>query len=300
MDTRDFDYVLAVNECGGIGRAAEKIGISQPALTKAIQRVEATIGLPLFERSGLGMKLTQAGLLFLERAKRISLEYEDVLKEMRGIRTGEQGIVRLGYSPSMPSALVLGACRQLLRERPVAKLKLTRRLARELMELLLNGTIDLAVAPVPHERTHEFVVTNLFDDRLFIVADEHHPLLQLKDLVLADLVDEEWLLPSPQFGFRQQIESAFRARRLPEPNLRIEIDFSSTLLFDLIKGTRTLTVAGQDSTQSATGLRPISLLQEELDLRRKIGVMARAGAYLPPLAHRMRAILEEHAAVKPV
>ena len=294
MDTRDFEYLLAVHACGGIGRAAETIGISQPALTKAIQRVEAAIGLPLFERSGRGMKPTQAGTLFLERAKRISLEYEDALKEMRGIRTGEQGIVRLGYSPSMPNALVLGACRQLLQERPVARLKLTRRLARELMELLLNGTIDLAIAPVPHDRLHDFVVTELFDDRLFIVADQAHPLHRQDDLGLADLVGEEWLLPSPQFGFRQQIDSAFRDRALPEPNLRIEMDFGSTLLFDLIKGTRTLTVAGKDSTESVAGLRPLSLRQDELDLRRKIGVMARADAYLPPLAHRILAILKEH------
>lgn len=294
MDTRDFEYLLAVHACGGIGRAAETIGISQPALTKAIQRVEAAIGLPLFERSGRGMKPTQAGALFLERAKRISLEYEDALKEMRGIRTGEQGIVRLGYSPSMPNALVLGACRQLLQERPVARLKLTRRLARELMELLLNGTIDLAIAPVPQDRLHDFVVTELFDDRLFIVADQAHPLHRQDDLRLADLVGEEWLLPSARFGFRQQIDSAFRERGLPEPNLRIEMDFGSTLLFDLIKGTRTLTVAGKDSTESVAGLRPLSLRQDELDLRRKIGVMARADAYLPPLAHRILAILKEH------
>lgn len=298
MDTRDVQYLLAIQATGGIGRAAEAIGISQPALSKAVQRVEATIGLPLFERSGLGMKPTQAGKLFLERAKRIALEYDDALKEMQGIRTGEQGIVRLGYSPSMPSALVLGVCRQLLRERPVAKLKLTRRLARELMEFLHNGTIDLAVAPVPQDQAHDFVVTELFDDQLFIVADESHPLHRRKELELADLVDEEWLLPSLQFGFRQQIDSAFRQKGLPAPNLRIEMDFSSTLLFDLIKGTRTLTVAGQDSMKSASGFRPIQLREEELNLRRKVGVMSRAGAYLPPLAHRMLALLKENVSIQ--
>ena len=120
METRDLDYVLAVGTHGGIGRAAEALGMTQPALTKAIQRVEAQLGVPLFERSALGMRVTQAGTVFLERARRIRLEYEDALKEMRGIQTGEQGLLRLGYSPSMPNALVLGACRQLIRERTCA------------------------------------------------------------------------------------------------------------------------------------------------------------------------------------
>ncbi|HBO80045.1 MAG TPA: LysR family transcriptional regulator, partial [Cupriavidus sp.] len=133
METRDLEYVLAVEAHGGIGRAAEALDMTQPALTKAVQRVEAQLGVPLFERTTLGMRVTQAGAVFLERARRIRLEYEDAIKEMRGIQTGEQGMLRLGYSPSMPNALVLGACRQLIRERPVARLRLTMRVARELM-----------------------------------------------------------------------------------------------------------------------------------------------------------------------
>ena len=102
---------------GSIGRAAEALGLSQPALTKALQRVEAQAGLPLFERSANGMRPTQAGARFLERARRIQLEYDDALQEMQGIRTGQLGMLRLGYSPSI-QALVLDACRQLLREAP--------------------------------------------------------------------------------------------------------------------------------------------------------------------------------------
>ncbi len=95
--------------------------------------------------------MTPAGAVFLERARRIRLEYEDALKEMRGIQTGELGLLRLGYSPSMPTGLVLGACRQLIRERPVARLRLTMRAARELMDLVETGELDLALAPLPRQ-----------------------------------------------------------------------------------------------------------------------------------------------------
>jgi len=285
METRDLEYLLSVDTHHSIGRAAEALGLSQPAMTKAIQRVEAQVGLPLFERTANGMSPTQAGALFIERARRIQLEYEDALKEMRGIRTGQQGVLRLGYSPSMPDALVLGACRQLVRERPAARLRLRRRLA---------GELDLAIAPVPRQRVTEFTVVELFNDRLAVVADEAHPLHRRTEVGLPDLVEQEWLLPEPHIALRQQVEAAFRKQGLPEPDVRIEADFGSTSLFHLIRGTHMLTVSGAEASAVRAGLRPLSLGLDELDLRRSVGVVSRLGAYLSPLAQRMIAVLQEH------
>jgi DNA-binding transcriptional LysR family regulator len=293
METRDLEYVLAVAAHGGIGRAAESLGISQPALTKAVQRVEGQIGLPLFERTVHGMTPTQAGAQFIERARRIRLEYEDALKEMQGIRTGEQGVLRMGYSPSIPNALVMGACRQILKERPVARLRLRRRMARELIDLLLAGELDLVVAPMQKQRESEFSVEELFDDRLVVVADEAHPLQRRRKVSLADLVGQEWLLPAHHIVLRQQVDAAFRRQGLAEPNLRVETDFGSASLFHLVRGTQMLSVSGGDAQSMQIGLRALNLGLEELDLRRRVGVISRAGAYLSPLAQRMTALLRE-------
>ena len=295
METRDIDYILAVAAHGGIGRAAESLGISQPALTKAVQRVEAQAGLPLFERTANGMTATYAGTRFLDRARRIQLEYEDGIKEMLGIRTGEQGILRVGYSPSIPGNVVLGACRQLVHERPVARLRLRRRLARDLLDLLAAGELDVAVAPIPTgEMAATFAVQPLFDDRLVVVADEGHALLRRRKLRLADLADQEWLLPEGHITLRQWVDEAFRRRGLPEPNPRIEIDFGSTSLFALMQGTQMLSIANEGGDAMQHGLRALPLGVEELDLRRRIGVLAREGAYLSPLAQRLTALLREH------
>jgi DNA-binding transcriptional LysR family regulator len=293
METRDIEYILAVAAQGGIGRAADAIGISQPALTKAVQRVEAQIGLPLFERTANGMTPTHAGAVFLERARRIRLEYEDGLKEMQGIRTGELGVLRMGYSPSIPGTLVLGACRQLLRERPVARLRLRRRLARDLMDLLLAGELDIAVAPVPGRAAGEFAVQELFDDRLVVVADENHPLQRRRKLRLADLATQEWLLPESHITLRQQLDAAFRQQGLPGPNLRIEIDFGSASLYHLMQGSQMLSISSESGDAMQYGLRALNLGIEELDFRRRIGVISRAGAYLSPLAQRMTVLLTE-------
>lgn len=293
METRDLDYLLAVDEHGGIGKAAEALGMSQPALTKAIQRVEAQTGLALFQRTANGVAPTQAGSLFLARARRIALEYEDALKEMHAIRSGEQGVLSLGYSPTVPAALVLGACRQLLKERPAARLRLRRRLARDLADLLVAGELDLIVAPEPKPDAQELSFVELFRDSLSVLADDSHPLHRKRNLRLADLADQEWLLPGPTIPLRQQVDAAFARQGLDSPKLRVETDFGSTSLLHLLRGTAMLCVAGTESFDALEGLRALNLDTTELDLRRHIGVVFRKEAYLSPLAQRAVALLQE-------
>jgi len=293
METRDLDYLLAVEEHGGIGKAAEALGMSQPALTKAIQRVEAQTGLALFQRTANGVAPTQAGSLFLARARRIALEYEDALKEMHAIRSGEQGVLSLGYSPTVPAALVLGACRQLLKERPAARLRLRRRLARDLVDLLVAGELDLIVAPEPKPDANELSFVELFRDSLSVLADDAHPLHLKRNLRLADLADQEWLLPGPTILVRQQVDAAFARQGLDLPKLRVETDFGSTSLLHLLRGTAMLCVAGTESFDALEGLRALNLDPSELDLRRHIGVVFRKEAYLSPLAQRAMALLQE-------
>ncbi|NPT41533.1 LysR family transcriptional regulator [Paraburkholderia sp. 1N] len=293
METRDLDYLLAVEEHGGIGKAAEALGMSQPALTKAIQRVEAQTGLALFQRTANGVAPTQAGSLFLARARRIALEYEDTLKEMHAIRSGEQGVLSLGYSPTVPAALVLGACRQLLKERPAARLRLRRRLARDLVDLLVAGELDLILAPEPTPDANGLSFVELFRDSLSVLADESHPLHLKRNLRLADLADQEWLLPGPTIPLRQQVDAAFARLGLDAPKLRVETDFGSTSLLHLLRGTAMLCVAGTESFDALEGLRALNLDTNELDLRRHIGVVFRKEAYLSPLAQRAMALLQE-------
>ena len=293
METRDLDYLLAVEQHGGIGKAAMALGMSQPALTKAIQRVETQAGLALFERTAAGVAPTQAGALFLARARRIALEYNDALKEMHAIRSGEQGVLRIGYSPTTPNSLVLGACRQLMDERPAARLRLRRRLARDLVDLLVAGELDLIVAPRPIGDAGELSFIELFRDTLSVFADSTHPLLRKRDLRLVDLADQEWLLPGPAIPIRQQVDAAFKKQGLAAPILRVETDFGSSSLLHLLHGTKMLCIAGTESFEMLEGLRALNLDTQELDLRRHVGVIFRTEANLSPLAQRIVALLQE-------
>ncbi len=292
METRDLDYLLEVHRCGSIGKAAEALGMSQPALTKAIKRIEGEVGLAVFHRSPNGVALTPGGTVFVERARRIALEYDDALKELRAIQTGEQGILRVGYSPTVPDSIVLRACRQLMNERPAARLRLRRRLADDLFTLMKAGELDMAVAPEPPNMSKEFNTLPLFRDRLHVMADESHPLHHKARLRLRDLVHEEWLLPGANIPLRCQVNDAFRRQGLAEPALRVETDFAVPALLELLRGSRMLCIAGNAAANAQRGILPLNVDEEELNLARSVGAVLRAGGYVSPLAQRLVELLQ--------
>jgi len=182
-----------------------------------------------------------------------------------------------------------------MKERPAARLRLRRRLARDLMDLLAAGELDLVIAPEPQEDSGAFSVVGLFRDTLSVLADEAHPLHRKGNLRLADLVEQEWLLPGPSIPLRRQVDAAFRQQGLAEPKLRVETDFGSTSLLHLLRGTMMLCIAGTESFDMLAGLRALNLDSGELDLRRHIGVIFRTEAYLSPLAQRVIELLQERA-----
>jgi len=292
METRDLDYLLEVRRCGSIGKAAEALGMSQPALTKAIKRIESEVGQAVFHRGPNGVALTPGGAVFVERAQRIALEYEDALKELRAIQTGEQGILRVGYSPTVPDSIVLRACRQLMNERPAARLRLRRRLANDLFTLMKAGELDMAVAPEPPDMSKEFDTLPLFRDRLHVMADESHPLHRKTRLRLHDLANEEWLLPGMNIPLRRQVNDAFRRQGLPEPALRVETDFAIPALLELVRGSRMLCIAGNATANSQSGILPLNVDETELNLARNVGAVLRVGGYVSPLAQRLVELLQ--------
>jgi DNA-binding transcriptional LysR family regulator len=129
-----------------------------------------------------------------------------------------------------------------------------------------------------------------------VLADDSHRLHRKRSPALADLADEEWLLPVRHILIRQQVDEAFRQHGLAGPKLRVETDFGSTSLFHLLSGTLMLCVAGTESMGAMRGLRALRLGPEQLDLRRRLGITYRAGTYVSPLAQRLFTVLQERLA----
>lgn len=297
LQIQDFEYLLAVAEHASIGRAAEALGLSQPALTKAIRRLEVDAGLPLFVRSAKGMLPTEAGQAFLRRGRNIWLGYEDAMREMQHMRSGQLGRLRVGFSPSVAGELVVGALRQLVVERPAAQLQLRERLVSGLIDLLLAGELDLILAPATEAiRQSALDFLPLYSDQFRVISDRNHRLQKRRSLSVADVAQEQWILPSRDVYVRQWIDEEYRKRSLDGPQVRIEAEFGQVSMWPLVHDSQLLTLcnAGHLAEARRFGLETLPL--PELNIDRQIGVIARSDSWRSPLAERLTQLLQAEVA----
>ncbi len=296
MNLDDLHYLLAVAEHRNIGRAAESLGLTQPALTRAIRRLETEAGQPLFTRHPKGVEPTAAGTALLARARRIHVEHDDAMQELQQMKVGRLGLLRLGLNPSADFALFTTAARRLLAERPAARLRLIEGLTQETMELLINGQIDLFVAPLPAPLPPELEARPLYRDGLHVVADSGHPLCRRSELTLADVAAEPWLLPPAHYRVRTLLERRVADAGLPALTERVECNSFHLDTFRLLLGTRMLSLCTAAVVDAVQRLGLQTLEVKGLDLERDVSVLRRVGAYVAPLSQRFEELLREECA----
>ena len=106
MELRHLRYFVAVAEAENVSRAALKLHVSQPALSRQIKDLEDELGFPLLERTAKSVRLTEAGRAFLVESRAVLQRADDAVKTARAIATGGAGFLHLGYAPS-PTARIL-------------------------------------------------------------------------------------------------------------------------------------------------------------------------------------------------
>ena len=146
IDLRDLRYFEAIAELGHIGRAAERLHLTQPALTRCVRRLEDMFGADLFERVGRGIRLTAAGEALLVRARRLHVAADEAAREMVDFAHGASGHVRIGLVPTAAQFLLPPVCRALLAETPDVSLKTVIGQGDVLMPALKSGELDLVIS----------------------------------------------------------------------------------------------------------------------------------------------------------
>ncbi|HET7793502.1 MAG TPA: LysR family transcriptional regulator [Rhizobacter sp.] len=291
----DIDYFLAVVRHGQVRRAAAELGISQPAVSKGVQRLERELGFPLFQRGSRGMALTAAARHFHERTHALRATLGDAIKEAADMHLGAMGVLRVGVSPLYVRPLFLPACLQLHRQRPAARLKVNINLNDVLLPALRRGDIDLSINALPEEPPPDLDAVALMSDDLCMVVRPGHPLLARSRLRLKDLAHAQWMLPGPDVAARLQIEAVLAAAGLPAPQVAIEVSNTTAPLADLLLHSDLVAIQSESVLDSHPAGQFSVLPFAEARLKRQIGVLTRQGATLPPLAQRFMELLVEGA-----
>lgn len=291
MDLRDLTYFETIAELGHLGRAAEQLNRSQPALSKSIQRLEESLGTRLFQRDGRRIKLTEVGKLLLARGKQLQMNIAQTEREVRDFASGLVGNIRLGCAASMADHLLPNLTAVLLERAPELTLKLSIAQDDVLKESLRSGQLDVIISPQIADDP-QFTTYPIVEDEAVVVASEDHPVFA-GPITLKDLCRYRWVLGGPTVTARRWIDNVFMAQQLPSPQVQIETN-SISLLPRLIARTRLLSFVARETLEHGlgrSGLREVPL--EATTMRRTVAVSVRAQGYLPPAASSMVELLRE-------
>jgi len=219
---RQFHTVLTVAEKGSVGKAAEVLNVSQPALTKSIRRLEDRLGVPLFYREGRGMRPTIYAEVLKAHAQGITVGINQALEEVAALRAGSEGTVRVAAGPLVSSEIVAKAVLRLMQDRPKLRVHIHTAVGDHRPELLA-GKYDfvLGLLPAgdpPPALAHELI----FEDRIALIVRRGHPLLGRKRYAAHNLQNLTWVMPSPGHYHRRRLENVFEEAHLPPPEAAVE------------------------------------------------------------------------------
>lgn len=278
MEFRNLDYFLKVVDAGSLRAAAHALRVTQPALTKAVRRLEDSLGVPLFTRQARGVTLTIYGESLLRHARELKRSQEVARDEIDALRTGVSGLIRIGIGPSWQEAIVPTAITELCATRPGVRVRVAGGGDDTLKSLLKAGTLDMVIAAVPETPRLEpaLVSIPLLSDIYRVVADAAHPLHAQESVTLEDLLLYPWILPSVMSHMVQRLRLLFRSHGLPAPDPIIETDVIP-LKFALMRGSSYLTfhAAAHLAICNPGFLRPLHTPQARI--RRDAGIITRRG-----------------------
>ncbi|MET9901055.1 LysR substrate-binding domain-containing protein [Streptomyces sp. NPDC006446] len=195
LDLRQLRYFVAVAEAEHVGRAAERLHISQSPLSRQIAQLEKNLGLTLFERSQQRIRLTSDGRVFLTEAQAL-LRHADRLENLgRRLGRGEEGGLCIGYvADAMHTGVLPSALRTLRDQRPGIHVALYDQETSEQFEGLRQRSLDIAlVRTPPPEDDPDLSAAPLLRDPLLLALPEKHPLAQCGEVTPDDLDGQPWI-----------------------------------------------------------------------------------------------------------
>jgi DNA-binding transcriptional LysR family regulator len=243
-------------ESGSLGRAAELLHVTQPALSRSIKRLEEQIGASLFERHSKGMQLTAIGEALLPHATLLQREADNAREEIDAMRGLAKGTIRVGAVASIATLVLPLAVSGVLKRWPNLRVQIIEGVWDRLADSLLKQEIDLALSMAVPDTDEIAAITDCCrEDSSYVVAALDHPLRDKANLCLADTLDQQWCLPPRGTGPFEHLERVFAEHGLGLPEIAVETR-SITVLKSLVTraGFLSWMAAPMYDTESAAGV----------------------------------------------
>ncbi len=203
MNIRDLEYLVALNDYGHFGKAAEACFVSQPALSMQIKKLEESLGIKLLERSNKSVLFTDAGIAITERARHILNQVDEMRDFAKLAKDPYRGELKIGIIPTLAPYLLPLIIPSLAKKFPNISFYLIEEQTAALIDKLKMGKLDAALLAHPVTEKN-FTTSLLFDEEFLLAVPTNHPLAKFKIIKQNDLDNQNLLLLEEGHCMREQ------------------------------------------------------------------------------------------------
>jgi DNA-binding transcriptional LysR family regulator len=226
VELRHLRSFVAVAELGSFSRAAERLHLSQPALSRQIHDFENELGVSLFDRTGRRIQLTSEGQDLLGRSRGLVIDAESLVERADTLKGGQTGVLRVGATPMTLESFLAGFLPHYRRRLPDVAVSLVEDGGAALLNRVERGELHLALTFPRHPGLRSQV---LFPVRLLAVVARSQRLARKKTVDLSDLEGERLLVLRPEFLSRRLLDATFQVAHI-RPQVLLESAVAHTLI----------------------------------------------------------------------
>ena len=293
LDPRKLMYFAVIVQHRSMGKAAKALGVSQPALSMSMDRLEKDVGECLLERRSTGVEMTSTGELIERHARQILTSLMSADAALHADCRSAAGALHFGCLPTLAGSVIPQAIRLWRADYPDLELHVTERPQNELLWGLLNREFDFAVGVVDKDN-HAFGLKQrvLFRERLHVVARKCHPLTGMAGITLSDLVSYPWV--SPTTGWRNTaLEHILENSGLTLQH-KVTVCCSISLLKSLVADSDYLALLPAHAVEEELKIGKVCILPfQQPDLERSIAVFLRDGTALQPASDTLLHLIRQ-------
>jgi DNA-binding transcriptional LysR family regulator len=281
MDLHQLRTFVAIADAGGVTRAAARLNLSQPAATRQIQVLEATLGVTLFVRIGRRIRLTSDGEDMLRRSRRVLAEADALRERANALRVGDTGIVTIGATPPMIEAVLAGFLAGHRERHPDVEVRIVEDGGTSLVSRLERGDVQLAYIPVGDDR---FVGRLLYPVHVIAVVPEGSEFSQHRVLDIGNLAGQQLLALRRGFGSRDWFDSACEAANI-RPSVLLESNSHNAILGLACAGYG-IGILPSATTIPKKGIHAVPLLHRRVSIGKWTMLARDPRRFVPPYVER--------------
>jgi DNA-binding transcriptional LysR family regulator len=295
MDLRQLRVLLAVIEKGSLGRAAEWLNTSQPAVTKTIQRLEEELDVVLFDRDARGMRPTQFAECLATHARSISIGVSQAIDDVKSLKQGAKGIVTIGSPPLVATEILPPVIARLAQDHPGLHVRIITA-SDAVSERILAGEFDFGLDLLGATASDSGLMQRqLFNDKLVLIARRGHRITSLNAPTPQDLQSCEWIMPLPGNRHRRRLVQLFELAGLTPPNAAIECS-TTAFIKAIVSQTDYIGIVARMALHPETDKADRKLTAIEIDspsMVRPVGLVWRQSQVLTPAIRLAMHAVEE-------